>query len=134
MRPARVVGRIANALRNDEHANGMVTAELAMAIPALGLVVTMLTSVVGAASDLGRASDAARSAARAASIGTGYDDVVGAATQVAPAGADINVTVERGWAHVAVAVPPLRWGPVQIPLPTVTGAAPVEPDLNGVSR
>ncbi|MFL6287468.1 MAG: TadE family type IV pilus minor pilin [Actinomycetes bacterium] len=134
MRPTHVVGRIANTLRSDGHAHGMVTAELAMAIPALGLVVTMLTSVVGAASDLAKASDAARSAARAASIGTGYDEVVSAAARVAPEGADIDVLVERGWAHVEIAVPPLRWGPVQIPLPTITGAAPVEPDLAGASR
>ena len=134
MRPTRVVGRIAHVLRSDGHADGMVTAELAMAIPALGLVIAMLTSVVGAASDLARASDAARSAARAASIGTNNDDVVASAGRVAPDGADIELTVVRGWARVAVAVPPLRWGPIQIPLPTVTGAAPLEPDLTGASR
>ena len=134
MRPTRVVGRIANALRSDCHTHGMVTAELAMAIPALGLVIAMLTSVVGAASDLARASDAARSAARAASIGTDNGDVVASAARVAPAGAAIEVTVVRGWAQVAVAVPPLRWGPIQIPLPTVTGVAPLEPGLTGASR
>jgi hypothetical protein len=112
----------------------MVTAELAMAIPALGLVVTMLASVVGAASDIARASDAARSAARSASIGVGYDEVVKAATRLAPRGADIDVAVDQGWVRVAVGVPPLRWGPVEIPLPEVTGAAPVEPDIAGVSR
>ena len=134
MRPAHVVGRIADALRTVDRQGGMVTAELALAIPALGLVVTMLTSVIGAASDIARSSDAARSAARSASIGVGYDEVVNAATRLAPQGADIHVVADPEWVTVDVAVPPLRWGPIEIPLPHVTGAAPVEPDIAGASR
>jgi hypothetical protein len=129
-----VVGRIAGTVRIPEQSQGMVTAELAMAIPALGLVVAMLASVVGAASDLARASDAARSAARSASIGVDPSEVLDVASRVAPVGADVEITTDDGWVNVVVAVQPLQWGPLQISLPTVTGSAPLEPDLVGAGR
>lgn len=109
--------------------SGMVTAELALAMPALVLVLSLLLAVVGAASDLSRASDAARSAARAASIGTDAEAVREAALRLAPPGSDLSVRVSDGWVHVAVTVPQRTWGPVPLPAPTVTGAAPLEPQV-----
>ena len=41
------------------HRRGMVTAELAVALPALVMVVSLLITIVGAASDASRASEAA---------------------------------------------------------------------------
>jgi hypothetical protein len=134
MRPARVVSRIACAVGESTQTHGMVTAELAMVLPALVLVVSMLMTVVGAASDLAKASDAARSAARAASIGASHDEVVTAASRLAPQGTEITIRNDEDWVNVVVAVPPLHWGPVEIPLPSVTGSAAVEPDLAGADR
>ena len=67
MRPVFVAGRTGGPKPASAAGDaGMVTAELAMAVPALVLVVALLVTVVSAASHLARAPDAARSAARAA--------------------------------------------------------------------
>jgi hypothetical protein len=107
----------------------MVTAELALAIPALVLVLAVLVTVVGAASDLARASDAARSAARAASVGTSDTVVVSDTARLAPQGSDIQLRSEDGWVYASVSVPALQWGPLVIPMPVVTGAAPLESNV-----
>jgi hypothetical protein len=107
----------------------MVTAELALAMPALVMVVSLLLAVVGVASDLSRASDAARSAARATSIGTDEETVRDAALQLAPPRSELSVTVSDGWVHVSVVAPQRHWGPVPLPAPTVTGAALLEPQV-----
>lgn len=125
MRLASVVSRIIKVQ------SGMVTAELALAIPSLALVLALLLAVLGAASDVARASDAARSAARAASIGTAESDVIAAATRLAPANAEISVAIEGGWARVTVDVAPRTLGPFSLPSPTVTGSAPLDA---GVTR
>ena len=124
MRPASMVGRIAR--RTSRPDAGMVTAELAMAIPALVLVLAVLLGVVEAASDLARASDAARSAARAASIGTSDRTVISDAARLAPEGSEVDVTSEDGWVYASVSLPPMRWGPISLPLPEVTGTAPLD--------
>ncbi len=100
-----------------------------MALPALVLVLSLLLSVVGAASDVSRASDAARSAARSASIGTADREVLDAAARLAPMGSEVSVAVRDEWVHVTVDIPPQRWGPLEIPAPTITAAAPLEPGL-----
>ncbi|HEX5018790.1 MAG TPA: TadE family type IV pilus minor pilin [Actinomycetes bacterium] len=104
----------------------MVTAELAMAIPSLVLVSSLLLSVIGTASDLSRAADAARSAARAASIGTAQDEVVDRVLRVAPPHSSVAVSVVDGWARVSVSVPPRHWGPLTLPAPPVTAEAPLD--------
>ena len=107
--------------------SGMVTAEMAAAMPALVLVASLLLTVVGMAADSSRASDAARSAARAASIGTDEATVVDAARALAPQGSRVEVTTHDGWVHVEVSVQGRRFGPLQLPDVAVTGAAPLEP-------
>jgi Flp pilus assembly protein TadG len=122
-RPARKVGRV---LRRSE---GMATAELAMALPALVLVVSLLLTLVGSFSDASRASDAARAAARSASIGVSPEEARAAAEQVAPDGATVQVALAGDWARVTVTVPPRRWGPLTLPTVRATGAALLEPGL-----
>jgi hypothetical protein len=138
MRSASVAGRIADRIagriagRRASTDAGMVTAELALAIPALVLVLAILIAVVGVASDLAQASDAARSAARAASVGASDRTVVSDAVRLAPEGSDVHLSSDDGWVYASVSVPALRWGPIAIPLPQVTGAAPLETSV--VSR
>jgi hypothetical protein len=137
VRPVEVAGRTDQSGHSDRSEpcdEGMVTAELALALPALVLVVAMLVAVVGAASSVAKASDAARSAARAASIGTPSDQVLSSASRLAPAGSDIAVTSDEGWVTVSVSPPPVRIGPFSVSLPEVTGAAPVESALVGAAR
>jgi Flp pilus assembly protein TadG len=107
----------------------MATAELAMALPALVLVVSLLLAVVGSFSDASRASDAARAAARSASIGVPPDQARAAAQRVAPPGATVEVSLAGDWARVTVTVPPRRWGPLTLPTVRATGAALLEPGL-----
>jgi len=110
----------------------MVTAELAMALPCLVLVVALLGAVVGGVSAVARASDAARSAARAASIGTGTEQVVASASRLAPSGSHIDLTTDNGWVTVVVRPPPVRIGPFAVPVPPVTGSAPLESAVVGL--
>ena len=100
-----------------------------MALPALVLVLSLLLSVVALASDVSRASDAARSAARSASIGTAEDAVLDAASRLAPTGSRLSVTTRDEWVFVTVDLPPQRWGPLELPAPAVSAAAPLEPGL-----
>ena len=137
MRPVFVAGRTGGPKRASAAGGrdaGMVTAELAMAVPALALVVALLVTVVSAASHLARAADAARSAARAASIGAGHDQVVADASRLAPTGSTIRFTSDGGWVTVSVTPPAVRVGPFSLPLPPVSGEAPLEAALVGVRR
>ena len=127
VRLTAVVGRTTSQSRRSQ--SGMVTAELAMAIPGLLLVTSLLLVVIGTASDFARASDAARSAARAASIGTEEDLVLANASRLAPHPAEVTLTFADGWATATVSVPPRRWGPLALPAPTVTATAPLEAGL-----
>ncbi|MCZ3389192.1 MAG: hypothetical protein LH645_08745 [Actinomycetia bacterium] len=104
----------------------MVTAELAAALPALVLVVSLLLAVVGAASDAARTSEAARSAARAASVGTDEAAVTAQAKQLAPDGASIRVWTDGPWVRVEVVAPGRYWGPLPLPVPRTTAAALLE--------
>ncbi len=126
-RPAGVAGRYARA--DAEPDDGMVTAELAMALPVLALVASLVCALVGLAADISRASDAARAAARSASIGNDRSEVVAAANRLVPAGSDVSVSVVDEWVQVAIGLPERRWGPLPLPAPTVTGAAPLEPGV-----
>ena len=82
---------------------GMVTAEIAVALPAVVLVLLLVLSAVSAGVTQLRVTDAARAAARQAAIGS--DDVEGAATR---AGGAVSVDVDRGeltCVHVSRMVP-----------------------------
>ena len=82
---------------------GMVTAEIAVALPAVVLVLLLVLSAVSAGVTQLRVTDAARVAARQAAIGS--DDVAGAAARV---GGEVSVGIEQGelsCVHVSRPVP-----------------------------
>jgi hypothetical protein len=118
VRSARWVGRTSD--------HGMVTAELAAALPALVLVVSLLLAVVGTASDASRALDAARSAARSASVGTDEATVTAQAKRLAPDGSSVRIWRDDPWVRVEVVVPGRHWGPVPLPVPRTSAAALLE--------
>lgn len=89
---------------------GMVTAELALALPALVAVVVALAWLLSLAFAQGTIAQAAREGARAAARGEGSGAVRSAVTAVAP---DAAVTIRRSAGMVRVTVsrhqsPPLR--------------------------
>lgn len=81
---------------------GAVTAEVAVLLP---LVVLLLVAVLGfgttAVAQL-RCADAARAGARAAAIGDDDGEVAAVARRVAGAGADVTVHRSDGWVVVHV--------------------------------
>lgn len=81
---------------------GTVTAELAIVLPAVVLVL-LVCCVVGAAT-LGqiRCADAARAGARAAALGESHAIVVATARQLAGDAAEVNVAYEGEWVRVEV--------------------------------
>lgn len=105
----------------------MATAELALALPALVMAVSLLIAVVGVASDASRTAEAARGAARSASLGTDHDVVISQAARLAPQHAVVRVWTEGPWVRVAVTAPGRSWGPVPLPGPSSEAAALIEP-------
>ena len=75
------------------------------------------------------ASEAARSAARAASIGTAVSVVRAQAMELAPEGAAIRVWTDGPWVRVEVVTPGRHWGPLPLPAPRASGAALLEPGV-----
>lgn len=84
---------------------GSVTAELALVLPAV-VVVLLVCATLGAAA-LGqlRCADAARAAARAAAIGEPIAVVEDVARDLAGAGAQVTVTRDGAWLEVRVSRP-----------------------------
>ncbi|MHA7135484.1 TadE family type IV pilus minor pilin [Oerskovia turbata] len=82
-----------------------MTAELALAMPAVVLVLAAVVALAAGANAQLQAADAARAAARAVAIGE--DDAVVRDVVAQVAGADAAVTVSRGdpWVEVRVAKP-----------------------------
>ncbi len=119
MRPVRRAGRTSD--------HGMATAELAMALPALVMAVSLLITIVGASSDASRTSEAARMAARSASIGTDRTVVISQAQELAPEHADVRLWVDGPWVRVQITSPGRRWGLLSLPDPTAAASALVEP-------
>ena len=105
----------------------MATAELAMALPVLVLAVSLLLTVIGAASDASKLSEAARSAARSASIGTDRELVIGQTQDLAPEHADVRLWVDGPWVRVELTSPGRRWGPLTLPAATAAATALIEP-------
>ena len=87
-RPRRRLTSFLPFLRAD---GGMATAELAVVMPAVVLVLLLVLAGVSAGVTQLRVTDAARVAARQAAIGS--DDVAGSAQRVAPG---VSVSVEGG--------------------------------------
>ncbi|GAA2722009.1 TadE family type IV pilus minor pilin [Cellulomonas aerilata] len=90
---------------------GSVTAELALALPAVvGLLVVVLLLASAATSQL-RCADAARAGARAAALGEDRALVVAIAQRVAGQGATVTVEAADPWVTVTVRRP-LSTGPL----------------------
>lgn len=98
----------------------MVTAEIAVALPALVLVLALGLSVVAAVTAQQRCADAAQVAARLLARGETAQVAVAAARRVAPAAASVDVSGTSADVVVVVAAPARllglgRW----LPAPTV---------------
>ena len=104
---------------------GSVTAETAVLLPALSLLLVLLLSTVRVVADQLGAQDAARIAARAAARGESAAEVDRLARQVAPPGSRVDVGGEAGLVRVevVVAVRPLGGSFGWLPEVTVTGTA-----------
>lgn len=98
---------------------GMATAEFAVALPALVLILAFSLGAVDATVDKLRCVDAAREAALAASRG---GDGLAVGRSEAPAGAIVTVTTDGDHVRVTVAMRTAPLGP-RLPSVTVTGAA-----------
>jgi Flp pilus assembly protein TadG len=81
---------------------GSVTAELAIALPAVTLLLAAVLVLGSAASGQLRCADAARAGARAAAIGEDPSEIVAIANRVAGAGASVGVDVSGVWVTVTV--------------------------------
>ncbi|MFC7595468.1 TadE family type IV pilus minor pilin [Terrabacter sp. GCM10028922] len=112
----------------------MVTAELAVAIPSVVLVLALCLVAVGAGVDQIRCVDAARIAGRAAARGDDLERVRVLAAQAAPRGAEIAVAGAAGGVRVTVTARTGGWGGV-LPSWTLTASAvtPVESRADGGS-
>lgn len=81
---------------------GTVTAELALTLPAVVLVLLLATAVVAASLAQVRCTDAATAAARAAAVGEPQGRVVAIAHELAGPDAQVIVEQDEGWATVTV--------------------------------
>ncbi|MEI2766415.1 MAG: TadE family type IV pilus minor pilin [Dermatophilaceae bacterium] len=83
---------------------GMVTAELAAALPALLLVLAVAVGALGAGIDQIRCIDAARLGARALARGDPIDAALATARAVAPPGAQLNASTAGATVTLSVSV------------------------------
>jgi len=93
---------------------GMVTAELAVALPSLLMVLVLAVCLLGAAGAKLRCQQAARDGARLAARGEAIASVRAAARAEAPRGASVTVLEAPGTVQVIVAAPvgvPGWWQP-----------------------
>lgn len=81
---------------------GMATAEFAVVLPAVVLVLAMSMGALGLAWDQIRCVDAARAGARAASRGDSEGAVVLVASRAAPSGAEVSIGAAGGLVQVSV--------------------------------
>jgi hypothetical protein len=83
---------------------GSVTAELAVGLPAVVVLLVAVLGVGTAGVQHMRCAEAARTAARVAALGEADAEVVAAGERVAGEGADVRVARADGWATVTVVV------------------------------
>lgn len=88
---------------------GSVTAELAVGLPAVALLLVALLTVASAAIAQTRCSDAARAGARAAALGEPDATVVETARRVGGEGAAVAVSRAGGWVTVDVSAAVGSW-------------------------
>lgn len=81
---------------------GSVTAELALGLPAVVLVLVAVLMVGSAAVAQVQCTDAARAAARAAALGEDSAAVMAIATELAGDDAQVSVVESDGWVRVVV--------------------------------
>ena len=81
---------------------GMVTAEFAVVLPAVVLVLTLSLGALGLALDQIRCVDAARAGARAASRGDSPGAVILVASRAAPSGALVSIAASDDLVRVSV--------------------------------
>lgn len=115
---------------------GMVTAETALALPALALVAGLMLWAVLAVTAQLRCVDAARAAARAFARGDGLGQSAAAGQRLAPAGARIHVGRDGDLVRVNVQAPVGPLGTSGLaPTLTVSATAVVaaEPDCGAVA-
>lgn len=84
---------------------GSVTAELAVGLPAVVLVLVAVLLVAGAAVTQMRCTDAARAAARAAALGQDAAAVAAIVDDLAGPQAQLSLTEEGSWVRVEVTAP-----------------------------
>ncbi|GIG22147.1 hypothetical protein Cch01nite_28710 [Cellulomonas chitinilytica] len=115
-------------LRNvPEGDRGSVTAELAVGLPAVALVLVMVLVVASAAVAQTRCADGARTGARAAALGEDDAAVAASARRVAGDGARVVVTRDDGWVTVDVEAAVGfggRFGPMRVRADAVGRAEP----------
>lgn len=108
--------------------SGMATAELALVVPVVLLVLAMCLTGLGLAIDQVRCADAARVAARAASRGEPEQEVHRLAGVGAPEGSRVTLRTGRQEVTVTVTAPP-RLGLPGMPRAQAGATAPREPVL-----
>lgn len=110
----------------------MVTAETAVVLPVLLLVLAGAVAAVTVVGAQLRCVDAAREGARAAARGDDVTVVRALAAEAAPAGAEVSVTVSGADVHVVVTARTAPLGPVPLHADVLAEAvARLEP---GVAR
>lgn len=109
---------------------GMVTAELALVVPTVLLVLACCLTGLGLAADQVRCLDAARVATRAASRGEDPAQAVDLARRLAPEGSVVQVRVGGGAVTVSVTAP-ARDGLLPLPAASAAVTGDLEPVVRG---
>ncbi|MBE3075683.1 MAG: hypothetical protein IMZ75_12200 [Actinobacteria bacterium] len=86
--------------------DGLVTAEFAVVLPAVVLVLALSLGALGLALDQVRCVDAARTGARAAARGDSYGAVILVASRAAPPEALVSMATSGDLVRVSVVSPP----------------------------
>lgn len=116
-------------MRRTTSQRGSATAETAVVLPALVVVLVMAIWVLACVGAQLRCVDAARAGARAAARGESGGDVMSAARRVAPRGAAVSVTSSAGMAKVAVRAEVRPFGAVLSRLPATAVASTAVADV-----
>ena len=92
-------------MRRGTHERGAVTAELAVGLPVVVLLLAAVLTIAAASGAQLRALDAARAGARAVAIGPDDAEVRAAVEKVGGAGVEVSLERDGEWVHVAVSRP-----------------------------
>ncbi|MCE7080085.1 TadE family type IV pilus minor pilin [Streptomyces sp. ST2-7A] len=113
--------------RREGRDGGYVTAETALVVPTLVLLMGVLLWATGAAVTALQCSDAARAAARAAARGESEETVRGTALALAPQGAEVTRTRDDALHRVRVTARTPTAGPLPAVRVATEAVAHVEP-------